>query len=211
MKRFLAIALAVALGLGGCGSAGEGGGQVTSPRSAFSVLGVRPVATEAMPGWVSHRLGESARPPITAAELGGARQVLDHGRAWLIPLGDDALCLARLVAPLPSAVGGRHYPPAVDRSCATADAARAGRLVQFQYLSTTPGGSGRVRIVGIVPDGVSRVGLAIGRGARRTVDVSRNAYRYVGAAPRSLSFLRTFRGIGRRYVLRLPSAGPARP
>jgi hypothetical protein len=211
MRWALVALLILTAAASGCGSARQNKQPSAPSRSPFSVLGERPTGSDALPRWVWRRLRESSRPAMTNVDLRSARQILGVGRAWLIPAGVGELCLARLVAPLPSVTGSRHYPPAVDRSCTTRGAACAGRLMQLQYLSTSSESSAKARVVGVVPDDVHRVVVDLGGGNTRMVAVARNAYQYSGVAPRSVSFSRASRGVQGRYLIRMPAAAPANP
>lgn len=204
----LAIA-ALVVTLAGCGATRKSQPPKLSP-SAFAVLRAPASVDDAVPPWVAHYLVQGAEPTLSARDIGGARRVLANQLGWLVPAPEDELCLARVVAPLVSELGGERLYPSVKRSCVSRAEAEQGRLSETQSLSTTFAKRLPTRVVGIVPDGVREVTIHWAGGASTRVAVARNAYEDVVVNPNSVSFTATAGGRSHHYVVPLSSVAGTR-
>jgi len=134
--------------------------------------------------------------------------------AWLVPAADERLCLLYTVKALTSGPEGRPLPPAIVQQCTTVTAAAAGRLVVTQSLSASRQGSSAVMILGVVPDGVTRVSVIGGDAHAKVLPVRGNSYAGTVLDPTAVRFSER---MGNSTVSRLVavasfdghSAGPA--
>jgi hypothetical protein len=196
--------------LGGCGSSKKPRRLSSAvSASAFAVLQTPDSASEAMPSWVSHDLVANGEPSLSSADVRGARRVLANQQAWLIPAPEGKLCLARIVDPLVSQINGERLYPSLTRSCASLAETEAGQLHESQSLSTSFKRRMPTRVVGVVPDGVSKVTINYEGGASTEVTVTRNAYEDVLINPSSVSFTATASSHSHRYVFKLSSVAGA--
>jgi hypothetical protein len=164
--------------------------------SAFFSMLHRPLTSDdALPS-----LRHSPRGPVaaTGGRLGplsdtesahAARRLSSAVPAWLVPGSDERLCLLYTVKALTRGPGGRPLPPAIVQRCTTLAAATAGRLIVTQSLSpSSRARSGSVLILGVVPDGVTRVSVISGNG-HKIVDLVRlNSYSGIVVDPTEVKF-----------------------
>jgi hypothetical protein len=206
------LALAPAIGLAGCGGTAERPRAAESGEpSAFSVLRAARTSSDAVPLSFARDLLRSSEPNLYEPDIEGARKVLSHQLAWLVPGPGGALCLVRVVYPLVSEGQGERLPASLGRVCSSEGAAREGRLMETQSLSTTFAKRLPTLVDGIVPDGVHRVVVHSIGGVRRAVPVVRNAYEAIAESPRSISFVAPQAGRRRPYVVLTPSTAGGRP
>jgi hypothetical protein len=127
---------------------------------------------------------------------------------WLLPASNGEICFIRLVYPLVASAKGEDLHAVPTYSCQSEANARAGRMVETQDLITAQGRAGKVRVVGVVPDGVAQVSIEERGGRNVPIPTAQNAYEAVLDAPVSVSYVRRDRNHLQRYTVTLPgSAG----
>lgn len=176
----------IVVGLSGCGRANVSS-PPAPPRMGFAVARSDRIPDDALTGRVRAALLESRRPRFASADLRLARRITRSG--WLVPDRDGEVCLVQLVEPLIREENGVSLAPAVSARCVPERAAQDGRLIEARALAVRPVPSPRYQVVGVVPDGVSRVELLFGAHGHETVTATRNGYEALARAPRAVRYV----------------------
>lgn len=184
------------------------------PAGAFSVFAQQANADDVVPQLIDEALEQSVQPEFTRSDIAAARRVLPDDPVWLVPAANGELCMARLKFPLVASFHGTPLPTIPAIVCAGQAAALAGRLVVTQSLAlrartaTAP-----TRVIGVVPDGASRVRVIFRHGKAMSVEARRNGYELILDDPERIQFQirRTGKLITETVPLVTPSFGNTTP
>lgn len=163
----------------------------TATATGYAVLDRAPTAADVANGVI-----QGASRHDSALVPADARVLTDDatGKVWLVPSNDGRLCLAVQPAGQYAAFETAHHlgSVALATTCASDNAAASHGLALRLYNE----------VIGIAPDGVSTVSVALGTSAPVAVAVSTNVYRV--SAPNRSPGSATFEDAGQPVVTPLP-------
>ncbi len=175
-------------------SPGQHNGLTTAYASAeaaanVSVLDRPPTGTDTLPSRLQLSLDHVPAVPNEAA----SRKASQRGGigSYVVPTSDGGICLA-----LDDVADGYGTT-----SCGTAADVNAGRV-----FSVSSGPNGRLLVAGVVPDGVSSVGVSYVDGTSADVTVEGNTFQILGTAQPSRIAWSSETGSGGYTFPRLPAA-----
>jgi hypothetical protein len=179
------------------------GGPLNTAPASFAALRRRrrlsdllPAAAQVDAAKIPRNLTEGS-----ALSMSSARRVLrSHSSAWMLTnAGGRTVCLIQRLPVL-------GHPPGTNVSCLPLASALDGQLVLT--VTGAPGETG-TEVVGVVPDGVSKIAATASGGSQRlTFGVAANAYSFSLLRPEEVTFARRTRRF--RVTLPQPPEEPLR-